>query len=297
MRQDLELLKGAIELHVHTGPDLFPRLQNHAEFAQAAKQAGYRAVVIKSQNMGSADRVPFIRMLVPGIDIFGSITLNYSVGGINPFAVNAAIGFGAKVVWMPTVDARNHMNFFGGLGQFGASIKTEKKLPDFYQNAKGLSIFSDDGKILPEVMDVLDLVASSGVAFGLGHLGVKEYFPLAKACQDVGVRKMFIDHPDIGFTKVPRDSQVELAKMGVKMNYVAAQVSPAFYCISPKEVAANIRAVGVENALISTDLGQPQNPDPIESMRSYVQILLNEGFTPAEVKTMLQDNPAAFIYE
>ena len=89
MRQDLELLKGAIELHVHTAPDLFPRLQNHAEFVQMAKQAGYRAVVIKSQNMGSADRVPFIRMLVPGIDVFGSITLNYSVGGLNPFAVSA----------------------------------------------------------------------------------------------------------------------------------------------------------------------------------------------------------------
>ena len=297
MRQDLELLKGAIELHVHSAPDLFPRLQNHAEFVQMAKQAGYRAVVINSQNMGSADRVPFIRMLVPDIDVFGSITLNYSVGGINPFAVNAALGFGAKVVWMPTVDARNHMNFFGGLGQFGSSIKSEKKLPDFYKKAKGLSVFSDDEKLLPEVMDILDLVASSGVAFSFGHASLKEYFALANACRDVGVKKMFIDHPDIGFTKVPRDSQVQLAEMGVKMNYVAAQISPAFYCISPKEVAANMRAVGVQNALISTDLGQTTNPEPIESMRSYVQILLNEGFTPAEVKTMLHDNPAEFLYE
>jgi hypothetical protein len=108
---------------------------------------------------------------------------------------------------------------------------------------------------------------------------------------------MFVDHPDIAFTKVPIESQVELTKMGVKMNYVAAQISPRFYCITPKEVASNMRQVGVENALISTDVGQITNPDPIETMRSYVQILLDEGFTPGEVKTMLHDNPAAFLYD
>jgi len=297
MRQDLELLKGAIELHVHSAPDLFPRLQNHAEFVQMAKQAGYRAVVIKSQNMGSADRVPFIRMPVPDIDVFGSITLNYSVGGINPFAVNAALGFGAKVVWMPTVDARNHMNFFGGLGQFGSSIKSEKKLPDFYKRAKGLTAFSDDEKLLPEVMDILDLVASSGVAFSFGHVSLKEYFALAKACRDVGVKKMFIDHPDLAFTKVPLEAQIELTKMGIKMNYVAAEISPRFYCISPKEIVNNMRQVGINNSLISTDVGTPTNPNPIETMRSYIQILLDEGLTPGEVKTMLHDNPAAFLYQ
>ncbi len=87
--------------------------------------------------------------------------------------------------------------------------------------------------------------------------------------------------------------QVELAKMGVKMNYVAAQISPAFYCISPKEVAANMRAVGVQNTLISTDVGQTSNPDPIESMRSYVQILLNEGFTPCRSKDHAPGQPCS----
>jgi len=297
MRQDLELLKGAIELHVHSAPDLFPRLVDHVEMVQMAKAAGYRAVVLKSQNMGTADRVPFIRMIVPDIDVFGSLTLNYSVGGINPFAVNAAIGFGAKVIWMPTIDARHHMNFFGGLGQFGSSIKSEKKLPDFYKKATGLTVLSEDGKLLPDVRDIMDLVAANNLAFSFGHTSIEEMMALAKGCQEAGVKKMFVDHPDIGFTKVPVETQVELARMGVKMNYVAAQISPRFYCISPKEVAKNIRQVGVENALISTDVGQITNPDPIETMRSYVQILLDEGFSPGEVKTMLHDNPAAFLYE
>lgn len=268
MRQDLELLKGAIELHVHSSPDLFPRLLDHVEMVRMAKSAGYRAIVLKSQNMGTADRVPFIRMIVPDIDIFGSLTLNYSVGGINPFAVNAAIGFGAKVIWMPTIDARHHMSYFGGLGQFGSSIKSEKKLPDFYKSATGLTVLSDDGKLLSEVRDILDLVAANNIALGLGHVSVNEMLALAKGCRDAGVKKMFVDHPDIPFTKVPIESQVELAQLGVKMNYVAAQISPRFYCISPKEVANNIRQVGVENALISTDVGQLTNPDPIETMRS-----------------------------
>jgi len=297
MRQDLELLKGAIELHVHSGPDLFPRLLDHVELVRLAKNAGYRAIVIKSQNMGTADRVPFIRMLVPDIDVFGSVTLNYSVGGINPFAVNAAIGFGAKVVWMPTIDARNHMNFFGGLGQFGSSIKSEKKLPEFYKKVKGLTVLSDDGQLLPEVRDILDLIAANRVALSFGHGNLNEMLALAKGCRDAGVKKMFVDHPDIGFTKVPLEAQVELTKMGVKMNYVAAEISPRFYCIPPKEIVKNMRQVGVQNALLSTDVGTLTNPDPIEMMRTYVQILLEEGLTPSDVKTMLHDNPAAMLYE
>jgi len=297
MRQDLELLKGAIEIHVHSGPDLLPRLLDHAELVRMAKDAGYRAIVLKSQNMGTADRVPFIRMLVPDIDVFGSVTLNYSVGGINPFAVNAALGFGAKIVWMPTIDARHHMSYFGGLGQFGSSIKSEKKLPEFYKKAKGLTVLSDDGKLLPEVRDILDLIAASKTVLGFGHLTLDEMFALAKGCRDAGVQKMFIDHPDLAFTKVPLETQIELVKMGVKMNYVAAEISPRFYCISPKEIVNNMRQIGVNNSLISTDVGTPTNPNPIETMRSYVQILLDEGLTPGDVKTMLHDNPSAMLYE
>ncbi len=297
MRQDLELLKGAIEIHVHSGPDLLPRLLDHAELVRMAKDAGYRAIVLKSQNMGTADRVPFIRMLVPDIDVFGSVTLNYSVGGINPFAVNAALGFGAKIVWMPTIDARHHMSYFGGLGQFGSSIKAERKLPEFYKKAKGLTVLSDDGKLLPEVRDILDLIAASNTVLGLGHLSLKEMMALAKGCQDAGVKKMFIDHPDLAFTKVPLEAQLELTKLGVKMNYVAAEVSPRFYCISPKEIVNNMRQVGINNSLISTDVGTPTNPNPIEMMRSYVQILLDEGLAFGDVKTMLHDNPAALLYE
>jgi len=297
MRPDLELLKGAIEMHVHSGPDLLPRLLDHAELVKMAKEAGYRAVVLKSQNQGTADRVPFIRMVVPDIDVFGSITLNYSVGGINPFAVNAALGFGAKIVWMPTIDARHHMSYFGGLGQFGSSIKSEKKLPDFYKKAKGLTVLADDGTLLPEVRDILDLIASSRTALGLGHLSLKEMTALVKGCQEAGVKKMFIDHPDLAFTKVPLEAQVEFAKMGVKLNYVAAEISPRFHCITPPEIVKNMRQVGIKNSLISTDVGTPSNPNPVETMRSYIQILLEEGLTPAEVKTMLHDNPAAFLYE
>ncbi len=297
MRQDLELLKGAIELHVHSGPDLFPRLLDHVELVRLAKDAGYRAIVLKSQNMGTADRVPFIRMLVPDIDVFGSLTLNYSVGGINPFAVNAAIGFGAKIIWMPTIDARHHMSYFGGLGQFGSSIKSEKKLPDFYKNAKGLTVLSDDGKLLPEVRDILDLIASSRIVLGFGHGSANEWLALAKGCRDAGVKKMIIDHPNTPFTKIPLETQIELAKMGVKMNCVASEISPRFYCITPKELVKNIKQLGAENVLISTDVGQVTNPNPIETMRSYIQILLDEGITPSEVKTMFHDTPAAFLYE
>ncbi len=95
-RADLELMQGAIDLHIHSAPSLFPRLVDHVEAAEGARKYGMRAVVLKEHHGYTADRMYFVRKLINGIEVYGGVVLNNAVGGINPFAVDAAIKLGPK---------------------------------------------------------------------------------------------------------------------------------------------------------------------------------------------------------
>ena len=110
---DRELIRGVIDMHLHAAPCLFDRPFDEIEIATEARDAGYRGLVLKSIFSMNADRVELVRKVVPGIELFGSIVFNHTVGGLNPSAMRAAIGFGAKVAWLPTVHAQRHVEFFG----------------------------------------------------------------------------------------------------------------------------------------------------------------------------------------
>lgn len=58
---------------------------------------------------------------------------------------------------------------------------------------------------------------------------------------------------------------------------------------------AAMRAVGPENVVVSSDLGQPGNPVHADGLRVFVQNLEREGFSQSEIETMTQSNPARFL--
>ena len=118
MRPDLELLQGASDIHIHSAPDVFARLFDHIDIARQARDAGMRAVLMKCHHQGTADRMPLVRRFVTGVDVFGSLNLNHPVGGLNPHAVKTAIRYGAKKIFMPTVDARHHAEVTGVQGGY-----------------------------------------------------------------------------------------------------------------------------------------------------------------------------------
>ena len=288
------LMNGATELHVHTSPDVFPRLMSHVEVAQHLKEYGYRAVVIKCHHQGTADRIPFVRDLVTGIEVYGSISLNYAVGGLNPFAVDTALKYGAKIVWLPTVDAENHVNFFGGVGKH--FLAPTKKLPRFYYEVKGISVLDENGRLRKEVHDIIDLVRENDVALAMGHISLKEMEAVAKATNEAGLKKVFIDHPNLELMgKVPLEKQQGLVKLGVKIEYPFADISPMGHVLSPAQIASNMRALGPENVLLDNDTGQLFNPSPGECMRTFVTLLLDQGISEDDIRTMLVKNTAEMI--
>lgn len=287
-----ELLKGAVDIHVHSAPDCFERMFRHDELARHARDYGLDAIVLKSHHHGTADRVPFVQSLVEGIDVHGSITLNHPVGGLNPAAVETAIEYGAKEVWMPTIDANSHVEHYGEGGKYdrGLPIAWERNV-----HKDPLTVLDDDGAVKPNVREILELITDADVLLSVGHLSYDEITSILTVCQDFGLEKVVVDHPNISFMDFSLEQQQELVEMGARMNYVCAELSPRWYSLSPAEFAGNIDALGVENVVVSSDGGQLSNAPPCEMLRSTIQLLLEEGFSESEIRSLFRDTPKSLI--
>jgi hypothetical protein len=286
-RDDLELMSGAIDMHIHSAPSLFPRLVDHVEAAEDAKKFGMRAVVLKEHHGYTSDRMYFVRKLVNGIDVYGGVVLNNAVGGINPFAVDAAIKLGAKIVWFPTLSAKNHLDQMGG-PEFGGSMKlaTKHKLKE-----KPITIFDESGKIIPEVFEVIDLIADADIMLATGHLCIPEAKALIKAAKERGVKRLYVNHPEYIINGTV-DEQKELADMGAFIEHLAIFMYPMWPTKAGLDgVIEMIKAVGPERTVLATDLGQVHNPPPAEGLRMFLRVFLERGIPSDHLKKMVKDNP------
>lgn len=287
-----ELLRGSVDIHVHSAPDCFDRMFRHDELAEHAREYGLDGIVLKSHHHGTADRVPFVRELVDDIEVYGSLTLNHPVGGLNPAAVETAIEYGAREIWMPTIDAKSHAEHYGGGGKYdrGLPIAWERQV-----HKDPMTVFDDGGGLKSDVVQILELIADADVLLSVGHLSYEEITAILEAGQDVGLEKVVVDHPNISFMDFSLDEQRELVEMGARMNYVTAELSPRWYSLSPETFASNIEALGVDNVVVSSDGGQLSNAPPCEMLRSTIQLLLEEGFSEAEIETLFEETPKELV--
>jgi len=292
-RIDLERLQGVSELHVHAAPSIFERPFDDIELARQMRDVGYKAVLIKCHHAISAARTPLVRKVVPGIGVFGGVVLNHPVGGINPLAVEAAIGFGAKEVWMPTLHAANHIKVMGIAGYpKHTPVESARRLR---VSVQGINILDPSGELIPQVREVLGLVADADMVLGTCHLSLEEIFALVKAAQDAGVRKVLITHPGWEATDWPLDSLVKLVELGAHLEYCYNSCMPYGNRLDPKRVVEGIRRVGADKCIVATDFGQPYSPHPIDGMRQFIKVLQALGITDSEIDTMARRNPARLL--
>jgi len=284
-----ELMRGACDLHIHAGPDIVPRRQDVVEVARDAREAGMRALGIKDHNTNTAGRCYVASQLVPGIELLGGIVLNHTVGGLNPEAVDKAIKLGTKIIWMPSIDAELTIQKVHVTHETpwleGWVKKTDPK--------EGLSIFKggmEGDKILPEVKDILKLIAEANVILDTCHLGAREALALVKQAKGMGVKKIIITHPNCSVNLMPIDMQRELAELGALLSYAFVPCMPLFDRQDFREIAKMINEVGTGNAIFFTDFGQLPNPKEIEGVRMFISSLLAVGFNEKEVKAITSEN-------
>lgn len=278
---DRSLIAGAIDLHVHAAPDVRARKQTMLEVAQDAAAAGMRAVVFKSHHEQTAGHAWLVQQIVPSIATYGGVVLNRFVGGLNIRAVETAALLGGRLVWMPTITATHHHRQHGEPHQ------------------DGLTVFDGSNRLTSEALDILDAVAARHLALATGHLSPPESAALAREARRRGVHAVLVTHPEMPFIDFPTALQQELAHIdGIFFErcYNAALSSDGE--ARPEGlayIAQQIRTVGVDSTILSSDLGQPANPPPVAGFARYVRALRDQGISEAALDRMIRHNPARIL--
>ncbi|HEX9898026.1 MAG TPA: DUF6282 family protein [Candidatus Methylomirabilis sp.] len=266
-------LAGVIDLHVHAGPDVRPRKLDAVALARAAKAAGMRALLLKSHHTITADLAQVVEGVVGGIRVFGSVTLNEPVGGLNPEAVRAAIALGAKEIFMPTHSAANQRRHDAKTG--------------------GITILDDAGRLRNDVKPILALVAEADVILGTCHLSPDEILVLVHEARRAGVRKVLVSHPELNSLAIPLAMQKAMASEGAFFERMHLHGNSA---TDLPGLAAMLRAVGVERTVLVTDLGAAvYDLDPVQGMREFLQQMATQGFSQAEIDLMARQTPARLL--
>jgi len=285
MREVIQgLLEGAVEIHVHGAPDVIPRKMSDYELAQEATKAHMKGLVLKCHHALTSDRASLLRRWFPDLEIFGGIVLNNaSTGGFNPVAVEAALKLGSKIIWMPTLSARNSKIAKG---------QTLVRSPEEKVFDHPLSILDDRDQILPDVHTILELIARSGAILATGHLSFGESRILIKEAIGKGVKRIVVNHPESRLIRMSVDEQMGLRREGVYFErcYVSHLLGIPFEAIDEA-----IKHVGVETTILATDLGQVNNPSPVDGLGRYLARLLQNGISEKDLATMVKTNPAEVL--
>ena len=261
----MDLMKGVIDMHVHTNPDLRLRAYDDFELMEAAIRVGARAIVIKTHQGSTVDRAYLCNRhneIVHGktndFTMFGGITLNRAVGGINPKAVDVALRMGAKVVWLPTQSAKNH-------------------LEKMKQNTSQCVEVVKDGMIVPELKTILELVRDYDAVLGTAHISPEESFTVVEAARNLGVKKIVITHPEWWVVGMTMEDQIRMVKdYDVILERCYAQnMGGGTYKSNLPDNLEIIKEAGYKNVMVDTDGGQTENPHWEIEMAEYMQYLLD----------------------
>jgi hypothetical protein len=290
------LVKGAYDLHVHVAPDVMERRVDDVTLAEQYGEYDLAGFVLKSHYVPTAERAQVVNRVVQGAHAIGAITLNNAVGGMNAMAVEIAALEGARVVWFPTFDAlnepigRSHPQE-GEIVPMWAKMQRDLRARGFV--SEPVLVVDDGGEVLPEVIDVLRVIAAHDLVLATGHLSRDEIFAVVDAALTHGVKRIVITHPEFPSQNISGRDQAALAERGAFLErcFTTAYTGKTTW----ETMFANIRASGPRSSFISTDLGQPFNPAVETGFALMADRMLAAGFRPDEIETMAVVNTRALV--
>ncbi|MEA5083641.1 MAG: DUF6282 family protein [Lachnospiraceae bacterium] len=275
-------LDGVIDTHVHSSPDVRQRKMNDFEIMQESAKRNVRAVVIKSHHMETAARAALINEINSRCNnknhfqMFGGITLNTQVGGLNPYAVEASLKLGGKIVWMPTLESEFSMKKQGKSGGV-ACVR--------------------NGRVVDELIPILRLIKDYEAALATGHLSPEEIFSVVETAKNMGMNKIIISHPESNLVGLTIEQQFMLARdYDVMLEHCYAQpVGEGKYSLNFETNLEAIKFIGSKNTIIATDAGQIQNPYWYDSLSESIKYLSDNGVSSKDLDLMTKVNPAKIL--
>ena len=280
-----QLLAGAVDLHCHSGPSVMPRRLDHIEAAEEAAAAGMSAILFKDHYYSVTPIVALIKAHYSHLDIelISGVPLNDTLGGLNPYAVDHGLKLGARIVWMPTFSAANHIRH----GHRHTVLPTRMALLE----PTMLTVVDDKGKLKEEVKPILDQIAQFDAVLSAGHLHISEIWPLFEEAKRRGVQRRLVQHPTFLIGCSPRDIG-ELASSGAFIEHSICQfVEESTFCkFSPELLQSVIAAATVDQTILGSDLGQSVNPTPVQGFRGVIRLLIKLGYSDDEIRKLIGSN-------
>jgi hypothetical protein len=280
------LMNGAIDMHVHFGPEsLVERRENAWQLAQTARDLKMRAIVLKNREYTTVPMAYIVNQMVPDFQLFGSLTLDNESGGLNPSAVVSSVKMGAKVIWMPVFTSSN-------------SKPNAEKIMGIKLPGGTLDCLDANGKLKAEVKEILQIVKEFDVVLATGHIAPNEIFALCEESQRVGFKKLVVTHAlqaILMLQKLTPQQMRELALGGATIEQSFWEWMPTLAVKDPQDIVDVIRLVGPEHTIMSSDMGQAYNPPAPEGMRLYIATLLRKGLQESEIELMVKTNPARLL--
>lgn len=289
------LLEGAIDVHIHSNPHIFPA--NHAQdaiaLAEDASAAGMRAVAIKDLGGSTTGAAYMVTRLGAGIPVFGTHVMNLSAGGISARSVWTSLthGDGAKIVHFPAGDSRNHYEYRKRF-YAGSAMPLEED--------EAITVVRD-GKLIPEVREIIRLVKERDACIATCHLSAAESHLVVREARDQGLERIIISHANWAMTRLTLEDLREFAALGCLIEFECAQTMPLMYFVhgeppaDPRQIATVIKELGAKHCFLSSDLGQIYSPRPVEGMRTFVAMLIKCGISEDEIREMFHGNPARIL--
>lgn len=287
MKNLKDIIKQAIDIHVHIGPEVIPRKYTVQSLAKAEKSK-IGGCVLKNHFYPTT---PFIKVINPikGMQLFGSVVLNNAVGGLNPDAVYSTSLVSDKpvMVWFPTTNAQNFLS------------RSEFEIAPEWVNKKGFKtrkskdaqpvFVTKNGSLTKEALKVLETIKQCKAILATGHISWEESKLLIEEALDKGIKNIVVTHPVYQSIDMPVEIQKELAEKGcfIEQSYSMYSIDK----IPIGKIAKQIKYVGSKSIILSSDVGQSFSPPPSEALLKFAVLLKREGISENEIYTMLVKNP------
>jgi hypothetical protein len=284
-----DLLVGAIDPHVHSGPSIAPRSLDHLELAREASKAGFAAVVTKDHDYSGVMTAALIARHFPQLTtkVYSGIVLNNVVGGLNPYAVEHTAAMGGKIVWMPTLAAANHLRW-EKTSSWAHPASTQKIRP-----ASEVPVLDDDGTLRDDAKEILDVVAKNDMTLASGHLHVSETWIVFEEAKRRGVNRLIFTHPE-DIVDASLNDVRGIAAMGAAVEHSIAMFleGSKFKSCESEDLKKHIDAAGVDRTILCSDLGQVGTFSPIEGLRRGIRLCMDLGYADDDIRKMVSLNTA-----
>ncbi len=252
MDEKLIRLDNYIDVHLHTAPDIKPRLYFDIEAALHARAEKMAGLVIKSHLESTASRARIAQEYTQ-IPVWGGVCLNSHVGGINAPVVEASAQLGAKIVWLPTISA-----------------------PQI--------------KVTPaNLEEILPIIRDHDMVLATGHLEVADIFLTLDLASSWGVKRLLVNHPLTSVVGADLDEQKEMSRYAY-LEHCFVACMREHDNLKPSVIAQAIQEIGASRCIMATDFGQKHNPPPVKGFKLFIKAMLEEGISPSKIHTMCYHN-------